>query len=141
MPVAMQPGHPMKDDSKYCAFVRELHAVRDKILVSLEQNKPLKVAAQAPKSWAQARTRIRTIAEDLMLCPDIDRFVESFKKDQAIALVLVELTTETDEAFLIQTMESAFRERPAGSKILPGQAFAMFLLEICSHPVLKLTNR
>ncbi|HLX68635.1 MAG TPA: hypothetical protein VKV04_03315 [Verrucomicrobiae bacterium] len=129
----------MKDDSKYRAFAASLHVVRDKILLLLEQNQPLKIAAQMPKTWYESKQRIAKVAEELMLCPDVDKFVESLKTDLSIALVLVELMTETDDMFLIQMIQNAFENSPSASEILPGQAFAMFLIEICKQPFLRLS--
>jgi len=74
-----------------------------------------------------------------MLCTDVDRVVDSLMTDHTTALLLVETTTETDNRYLIQTLERAFAARPAKCASLPGQAIATFFLELCRNKKLVLS--
>lgn len=134
----MQSDPPPIDDSEYRAFLRELFSVRDKILDRLEQSRPLKFR-DIPETWDDQKIRLRQAAEDLMLCTDVDRVVDSLMTDHTTALLLIETTTETDNRYLIQTLELAFAARSSKCGCLPGQAIATFFLELCKNKTLILS--
>ncbi|MGA2281503.1 MAG: hypothetical protein ABSG80_14520 [Verrucomicrobiota bacterium] len=134
----MQPEPQPADEAEYRAFLRELFSVRDKILERLEANRPLKFR-DIPETWDEMKVRLRTTAEDLMLCTNVDRVVDSLMADHTTALLLIETTTETDRRYLIQTLERAFHAMPAKGDALPGQAMATFFLELCKNKSLILS--
>src|ERR1039457_216884 len=103
----MKRGPQPPDDSEYRAFLRELFSVRDKILDKLEASGPMKFR-DIPTTWDEQKIRLRQAADDLMLCTDVDRVVSYLMADHTAAFLLVETTTETDDVFLIQTLERAF---------------------------------
>ncbi len=134
----MQSDPAPIDDSEYRAFLRELLFVRDKILERLESNAPLKFR-DIPETWDEMKVRFQRAADDLMLCADVDRVVDSLMADHTTALLLVETTTETDRRYMIETLERAFHAMPAKGTALPGQAIATFLLELCKNKSLILS--
>jgi hypothetical protein len=125
-------------EAAYREFLRELLSVRDKILVRLEASAPLKFR-EIPETWDEMKIRFQRAADDLMLCTDVDRVVESLMSDHTTALLLVETTTETDRRYMIETLERAFHAMPAKGEALPGQAIATFFLELCKNKSLILS--
>jgi hypothetical protein len=138
-PHAMQSDLQPIDDSEYRAFLHELFSVRDKILEKLEASQPLKIR-DIPETWDEMKVRFQRAADDLMLCTDVDRVVDSLMSDHTTALLLIETTTETDRRYLIETLERAFHAMPAKGQSLPGQSIATFFLELCKNKSLVLSR-
>ena len=127
----------MEDVSDYRDFAGHIFAVVDGISDVLEQYPPRK-AVDVPKDWPETQAMLQKVADDLMLCVDVDHALQKLKEDQGTLIILRWLITEMDDAILELTIRSAYASRPPRSKTLPGQAFATFLLELREWPSLPL---
>jgi hypothetical protein len=77
---------------------------------------------------------LRRVAEDLMLCVNVDHAVQKMKEDQGTLRVLRWLTTEVEDEFVLRSLQNAYASRPPKSQVLPGQAFATYLLALSKGP-------
>jgi hypothetical protein len=107
--------------------------VIERFLDTLEKY-PTTEEQPVPEDWPATQVLLRAIAEDLMLCKDLDSTVHKMREDKATLWILVALMTELDFGFYISTLQRAFAFRPAQSDILPGQAYATYLLELAKGP-------
>ena len=126
----------MDDEALYRAFAFSIRKTNERILDLIEKHPEMK-AYPVPADWRATQVLLRSIAEDLMLCADLDSAVEKMKEDKATLLVLVALTLEVSDDYKIRTLESAFAASPKQSDFLPGLPYAMYLLEVAkgSPPV------
>ncbi|MGA2543125.1 MAG: hypothetical protein ABSG78_16365, partial [Verrucomicrobiota bacterium] len=89
-----------------------------------------------PKSdrLLETQAMLRRVAEDLMLCVNVDHAVQKMKEDQGTLRVLRWLTTEVEDEFVLRSLQNAYASRPPKSQVLPGQAFATYLLALSKGP-------
>ena len=124
---------PAHDDPELRAFSREVFSVLGAFQDSLERFPPRSMKP-VPADWSETQALLRNVADDLMLCPSVDLVIGKLRDHQGTLLVLVWLTARISDAFLVQTIRRAHESASTPSPILPGRAFATFLLEIAGGP-------
>ena len=125
----------MNDEISYRAFGRAVQTVIDRLLDSIGHH-PAKEDHTIPKDWGATRVLLKNVAEDLMLCSDLDSSVQAMHENVATLWVLVFLATEMEDEDYLRILQAAFISRPDHSELLPGQAYAAFLSEMaqCGPP-------
>ena len=122
---------------KFEDFAAQIVAVGHAIHDQLDQYPPTK-ELQPPKDWNALRESVRSVAEDLILCSDVDEAIVQLKRDQARALGVVWLTnlaiSEHDSRFAMKHAYADTRHEPT---ILPLHAFCTCLIELCNGLELK----
>lgn len=116
----------------YIEFARNVFAVQHAILDSLEKS-PLRSEDGVPQDWEESQARMRGIAEELMLCPNVEKTVAALRRDEVILQIAAWLTTELGDDVFLTVMQRAHAASPNVTADLPGSAFAGFLLEICDN--------
>lgn len=119
----------MDQKAQYVAFARAIIELNDKLLGLLEKNQ-IRESYPMPANQNEAKALLGSIADEVMLCGDIDAVVKKIMENKATALLLLNHWTECTDAYTARTLERAFRSRPIHSEILPGQAYATYLLQI-----------
>lgn len=117
----------------YQQFSRQIFAVISAIQDSLEKPHP-RMDFSVPADWPETQALLQSVAADLMLCADIPSTVAKLKEDQAKLLISVWMTTEVEDAYLLQTIQRAYESTPEATEIFPGQPFAAYLLEVSKGP-------
>jgi hypothetical protein len=123
----------MTDEPQLRAFAAAVQSVTHGLLDSLEKH-PMTEDQPVPNNWDESRVLLRRVADDLMLCPDLVSAIDKMRDDKATLWVLVGLASELDDGFYLATLRRAFDSSPQQSDILPGQAFATYLLALASGP-------
>jgi hypothetical protein len=126
-------NHSSQDEPEFRDFSREVFAVVEAIQDSLERFPPQSMKP-VPADWPETQFLLRSVAEDLMLCPSVDSVIGKLREDQGTLLVLQAMITKVSDAFVVQTIRKAHESASSPSPILPGRAFATFLLEMASGP-------
>ena len=112
-------------------FSDQIFAVQHAILDQLFEY-PLQSQPPAPKDWPELRSIVRKLAEDLMLCADVNEAIARLRQDQATALDVVWLTnyavSEDDSLLAIKRAHADTLHEPT---ILPLHAFCSYLIELC----------
>jgi hypothetical protein len=125
----------MNDEVSFRAFSRAVQVVIDRLLDTVEQH-PAAGDHTVPEDWGATQALLKNIAEDLMLCPDLDSSVRIMHKNVATLWVLVFLATEIEDEDYLRILQAAFISQPGRSELMPGQAYAAFLIEMakCGPP-------
>jgi len=116
---------------KFEDFAAQIVAVGHAIHDQLDQYPPTK-ELQPPKDWNALRESVRSVAEDLILCSDVDEAIVQLKRDQARALNVAWLTNlaiSEDDSLL--AMRRAYEDTRHVPTILPLHAFCAYLIELC----------
>jgi hypothetical protein len=112
-------------------FSAQIVAVGHALLDQLDQY-PATKELSPPKDWNALRKSVRSVAEDLILCVDVDEAIALLRQDQARALSVVWLTNlaiSEDDSLL--AMRRAFEATPHAPTALPLHGFAAYLIELC----------
>jgi hypothetical protein len=125
----------MNDEASFRVFGRAVQVVIERLLDAIGQH-PATEDHTVPGDWGATQALLIDVAEDLMLCPDLDSSVRAMHKNVATLWVLVFLATEIEDEDYLRILRSAFASRPDRSELLPGQAYATFLVEMakCGPP-------
>ena len=116
---------------KFEDFAAQIVAVGHAIHDQLDQYPPTK-ELQPPKDWNALRESVRSVAEDLILCSDVNSAMSLLRRDQARALGVVWLTNlaiSEDDSLL--AMRRAYEDTRHVPTILPLHAFCAYLIELC----------
>ena len=109
------------------------HAIHDQL-----DQFPATKELEPPKDWNALRESVRSVAEDLILCSDVNSAMSLLRRDQARALGVVWLTnlaiSEDDSRFAMKHAYADTRHEPT---ILPLHAFCTCLIELCNGLELK----
>ena len=85
-----------------------------------------------PKDWNALRESVRSVAEDLILCADVNEAIALLRRDQARALNVAWLTNlAISEDDSILAMKRAFEATAHAPTALPLHGFAAYLIELC----------
>jgi hypothetical protein len=125
----------MNDEVSYRAFGRAVQVVVDRLLDTIEQH-PATEDHIVPVDWGATQVLLKEVAEDLMLCPDLESSVRAMHKNVATLWVLVFLATEIEDEDYLRILQAAYISQADRSELLPGQAYATFLIEMakCEPP-------
>jgi hypothetical protein len=119
-------------------FADQIIAVGDAIHDQLDEHPLTKELRHPPKDWRALRESVRSVAEDLILCADVDEAIAQLRQDQSRALNVIWLTNlaiSEDDSLL--AMKRAYEDTRHVPTILPLHAFCAYLIELCEGLELK----
>jgi hypothetical protein len=125
----------------YPEFSRLVFAVWNAIQDSLAQF-PATSAEGVPADWNETKSRLIAVAEELMICPDVENAVAGLQRDKVIMIIVQDLLGRADDADFLTLMQRAYETAPTLSENFPGQPFAVFLIEFANtmQPIRRNNN-
>lgn len=113
------------------SFQSQAFSVVSAIEDSLVSNPPRSELGAPPADWPALRSIVRAFADELMLCPSVDRAIARLRGDQSLLLSVVWLAIDIDDASILEAMGRAYVALGDDAPGLPCRPFAAYLIELC----------
>lgn len=118
-------------DGEILKFNRRILSILKLIERALEKDKANVEKIQLPQSWPETQPILRSVAEDLMLCVDVNEAIARLKRDPKAALVVVCVSKSLAPENSRKLTRRAIVKMPADFSTLPCLPLAAFLIELC----------
>jgi hypothetical protein len=112
-------------------FHTQIYSVIETVLNDTESHPPSE-EIPVPADFSDLLAILRGVAEDLALCVSVDTTIATLRQDRGALPAVLFLITELPEDVLMSAERRAYEQNRVEATILPGIAFASYLLEICN---------